>query len=146
MSVQYMAPGLEPTTFGTRVPSHNHYTRVPARLVFVSYNFMGSGCGSVGRAVASKSRGPQFESCQWQKIILNITCQVYWKDVNKEKEAGNRPFLKKLVTVRGGTAAVYLSTSVTRWLTKYLVQCLANYEDLSKTKICLSRFKTLANT
>ena len=38
---------------------------------------MGSGCGgSVGRAVASHTRGPQFESSQWQKFILNISCQV----------------------------------------------------------------------
>ena len=31
---------------------------------------MGSGCGSVGRAVASKSRGPQFESRHGQKIYI----------------------------------------------------------------------------
>ena len=36
----------------------------------------GSGCGSVGRAV----------------VILNIYSQLYWKDENKEKEAGNGPF------------------------------------------------------
>ena len=35
---------------------------------------MGSGCGSVGRAVASDTRGPRFESSHWQKFIyiLNI--------------------------------------------------------------------------
>ena len=27
----------------------------------------GSGCGSVGRAAASNSRGPQFKSSHWQK-------------------------------------------------------------------------------
>ena len=53
---------------------------------------MGSGCGSVGRAVASDSRGPQFESSQQQKFILNIYCQLYWKDENKEKDAENGPF------------------------------------------------------
>ena len=27
------------------------------------------------------------------KIVLNIVyCQLYWKDENKEKEAGNGPF------------------------------------------------------
>ena len=56
---------------------------------------MDSGCGSVGRAVTSNSRGPQFESSHWQKIILNIDCQLYWKDENKEKEAGNGPFKKQ---------------------------------------------------
>ena len=30
MTIQYMAPGFEPTTFGTRVSSHNHKTRAPA--------------------------------------------------------------------------------------------------------------------
>ena len=57
--------------------------------------YLGSGCGSVGRVVASDSRGPQFESSHRQKFILNIYCQLYWKDKNKEKEAGNGPFLKK---------------------------------------------------
>ena len=30
---------------------------------------MGSGCGTVGRAVASNTRGPRFESSYWQKFI-----------------------------------------------------------------------------
>ena len=30
----------------------------------------GSGCGSVGRAVASDSRGPQFKSRHWQKNYI----------------------------------------------------------------------------
>ena len=54
--------------------------------------FWGSGGGSVGRAVASDSRGPRFESSHQQKFISNIYCQLYWKDENKEKEAGNCPF------------------------------------------------------
>ena len=56
----------------------------------------GSGCGSVGRAVASDSRGLQFEFSHWQKIILNIYCQLYWKDENKEKEAESGPFKNKI--------------------------------------------------
>ena len=56
---------------------------------------MGSGGGSIGRAVASNSRGPQFESSHRQKFLLNIYCKLYWKDENKEKEAGNGPFFKK---------------------------------------------------
>ena len=55
---------------------------------------MGSGCDSVGRAVASDSRGPRFEFSHWQKVILNIYSQLYWKDKNNEKEAGNSPFNK----------------------------------------------------
>ena len=30
MSIQYTVPGFKPTTFGTRVSSHNHQTRAPA--------------------------------------------------------------------------------------------------------------------
>ena len=56
---------------------------------------MGSGCGSVGRAVASNSRGPRFKSSHQQKNILNIYRQLYWKDENKEKEAGSGPLKKK---------------------------------------------------
>ena len=55
----------------------------------------GGGCGSVGRAVTSDSRGPWFESNHWQKIILKIYCQLYWKDENREKEARNDPFKKQ---------------------------------------------------
>ena len=49
----------------------------------------GSGCGSVGRGVASETRGPRFESSHRQKciFILNICLMstVFWKDENKEK-------------------------------------------------------------
>ena len=38
---------------------------------------VGSGRGSVGRAVDSDSKGLQFESSHWQKNILNIYCQLY---------------------------------------------------------------------
>ena len=39
-----------------------------------------------GRAVASNSRGPWFESSHWPTFILNIVyCQLYWKDENKRK-------------------------------------------------------------
>ena len=33
---------------------------------------LGSGCGSVGRAVASDTRGPRFESSHRQKFIYKI--------------------------------------------------------------------------
>jgi len=48
----------------------------------------GSGCGSVGWAVTSNTRGPQFESSHKQNLYWTfIYCQLYWKDKNKEKEA-----------------------------------------------------------
>ena len=63
---------------------------------------MGSGCGAVGRAVASDTRGPRFESSHWQ-LLLNIylLLTVCRKDENKEKEAENGPvFLKKVLKFR----------------------------------------------
>ena len=49
----------------------------------------GSGCGSVGRAVASDSRGLWFESSHRQKFMLNIYWKLYWKDESKEKRGAN---------------------------------------------------------
>ena len=51
-------------------------------------DFCCSGCGSVGEAVDSNSRGPLFESSHHQKSILNVYCQLCWKDENKVKEVG----------------------------------------------------------
>ena len=60
---------------------------------------MGSGCGSVGRAVTSKSRGPRFESSHWQKFIEHLpTVKCIEKTKIKEKEARNGPFLKESST------------------------------------------------
>ena len=53
-------------------------------------------CGSVGRAVASNTRDPRFESSHWQKIIyIEHLFTVYRKDENKEKEARNGPFFRR---------------------------------------------------
>ena len=58
---------------------------------------MGSGCGAVGREVASDTSGPQFESSHRQSFYRAfVYCQLYRKDENKEKEAENGPFLKRL--------------------------------------------------
>ena len=56
-------------------------------------------CGSVGRAVDSDTRGPRFKSSQSCKFIyiehlFTVNCVL--KRRNKEKEAGNGPFKKKL--------------------------------------------------
>ena len=42
------------------------HTRVMAQFVATYTISMGSGCGSVGRTVASDSRGPRFESSHRQ--------------------------------------------------------------------------------
>ena len=68
-------------------------------ISWMSKHHVGSGCGSVGRVVASDTRGPRFKSSHRQKFIyiLNICLlsTVYWKEKNKEKEAGYGPFFKK---------------------------------------------------
>ena len=51
----------------------------------------GSGSGSVGRVVASNSRGPRFESSHRQVFILNIYCLLYWKD-EKTNRGRDKPF------------------------------------------------------
>ena len=53
----------------------------------------GSGCGSVGRAVASDTRDPRFESSHQRNFIYQLYNRI---DKNKEKEAGNGPSLKKV--------------------------------------------------
>ena len=37
----------------------------------------GSGCGSVGKAVASNTRGPLFESSHRQNFISNVFSQLH---------------------------------------------------------------------
>ena len=57
---------------------------------------LGSGCGSVGRAVASDSRGPRFESHHRQKnYIEHFTVNCIEKTKIKKKRLGRAHFLKK---------------------------------------------------
>ena len=57
---------------------------------------MGSGCGSVGRAVASNARGPRSESNHRQTYRADIYLSTELKRQNKEKEVGKGPFNKHL--------------------------------------------------
>ena len=50
----------------------------------------GIGCGTVGIAVASDSRGPWFESSHRQNFILNIYCQLNRKDEGPDIEAKDK--------------------------------------------------------
>ena len=57
----------------------------------------GSGRVSVGRAVTSDARGPQFESSHRQTFILDIYLfTVNCIEKTKIKKAGNGPFLEKV--------------------------------------------------
>ena len=55
----------------------------------------GSGCGSVGRADASITRGPRFESGHQQSFMMNLFSVDCGKDENKEKGTGHGPIFKK---------------------------------------------------
>ena len=56
----------------------------------------GSGCGSIGREVASDTTGPRFESSHRQLLLYQyFLLTICRKDENKEKEAGNGPFFEK---------------------------------------------------
>ena len=46
---------------------------------------MGSGCGTDGRVVTSDTKGPLFETSQWQSIF--ICSRMYSNEENDEKEA-----------------------------------------------------------
>ena len=50
-------------------------------------------CGSVGRAFASNTRGPQFEPSIWQTNLFTVSCL---NDESNEKEARKGHFFKKL--------------------------------------------------
>ena len=57
---------------------------------------MGSGCGSVGRAVASDTRGPRFKSSHWQNYIehlFTVNC------IEKTKIRKKRPGMAHLKNV-----------------------------------------------
>ena len=60
----------------------------------------GSGCGAIGRVFSSDIRGPGFESSHRQ-LLLNIYSLLTFcrKDENKEKEAGNGPFLRLVAII-----------------------------------------------
>ena len=67
----------------------------PVRLTF---HFLGSGCGAVGRAVAYDTRGPRFKSSHWQ-LLLNIylLLTVCRKDENKDKRPGMALLFRKKI-------------------------------------------------
>ena len=58
---------------------------------------LGSGCGSVGRAVASNTRGPRFESSYWQTFILDI-CLFSEKCIEKTKIKKKMPRMAHLLS------------------------------------------------
>ena len=50
---------------------------------------VGSGCGSVGWAIASNKRGLWFESSHREILRTNTVNCTYWKDENEAKRGRN---------------------------------------------------------
>ena len=46
---------------------------------------LGSGCGSVGRAVATNIRDPWINSSHWQKLILTVSQHGWCNCIEKTK-------------------------------------------------------------
>ena len=57
--------------------------------MYVSDNVRGSGCGSVGRAVASATRGPWFKSNYRRIFNVNI-CLLILKCIEKDESKEKR--------------------------------------------------------
>ena len=79
-----------------------HIPRMQSRAImgWVGCDCVGSGCGSVDRAVASDSRGPWFESGHRQILyrtlehLFTFYCTVLKTRIKKRKDARDGPFLK----------------------------------------------------
>ena len=64
------------------------------------------------RAVASDSRGPRFESSHRPKLLLNVYCQLYRKDENKEKGGRESPIQKDAGQQKGDNLQPKLSIEI----------------------------------
>ena len=113
----------------------------------MSKNFkLGCCYGSVGRAVASDSRGLQFKSIHWQISKEHLFyCQVYWKETNKEKEAKNGPFKNfklenksRSIRMRPYIAGIKWQILMKLWSPQFSVNLIRNsiahFISLSMTK------------
>ena len=103
---------------------------------------MGSGCGSVGRGVASDTRGPRFESGHRQIFIFKehlFTLNCVLKRQNKEKEARNGPFKKDMSYNQGDQIEIlsvqYLTISSNENLTIGIENLPKYGKDNAKYKI-----------
>ena len=71
-------------------------TVIQRHLPLQSITYWGSSCGAVGRAIASNTRGPGFESSHWQLLLNNyLLLTVCRKDENKENRPGMAHLFKK---------------------------------------------------
>ena len=68
-------------------------------IIFVNTVIMKTGCGSVGRAVASDTRVPQFKSSHQRNLIMNTFTLNCWNDKNKEKRGREWSIFKQKILI-----------------------------------------------
>ena len=77
-----------------RMTTKTRIIRRPARpwAADKKFGYLGSGCGSVGRAVASETRDQRFELSHWQTLYYLNIVDCIEKMKNKEKKQGMAHF------------------------------------------------------
>ena len=102
---------------------------------------MGSGCGAVGRTVASDTGGPGFESNHWQLLFnIYLLLTVCRKDKKIKKKRPGWPILKSVLT----RYTINLSSSIPALLTpdeKTSRQHVTRWSFLRTIKNSFVRFK-----
>ena len=76
------------------VRGSNPETIGQSRWVGIKLEGLGSGCGTVGSAVASDTRNPRFESRHRHKLIYNQLYCVCWKKWKERKKRSGWPTRK----------------------------------------------------
>ena len=76
---------------------------------------LGSGGGSVGRAVASDSRGPQFESSHQPKNYIEHLLSTVLKKQMFDKSLPMTEFEPRITHVRGNRSTNWATTTATIW-------------------------------
>ena len=100
---------------------------------------LGSGCGSVGRVVASNTRGPRFESSNRQDFIMNIFTVNCWKVEKKRKK---RPGMAQWKNKRKCESRGFSSS---RWCNRFGSKWNLNFY-LGKKSLFMFRGHSLVDT
>ena len=84
------------------------------RLLKIIFTLQGSGCGSVGRAVASDTWDLRFNDSNWQ-LLFSVNC-LYCYDENKEKWGWEWPNKKSFLNCHHQIIIFYPPPFLSIWL------------------------------
>ena len=93
---------------------------------------MGSCCGTVGRAVASDTRGPRFESSHRQNFINVFTINCIEKTKIKKKETVNGPFKKTQQLIQACITFYLLKIAAVTRVCRSVINCRITFWGLPK--------------